>query len=352
MSRAAALGFALWACAVVATPVAAHSMGAALLRLDVLEDGTTRVLLKVPLLENGPTTLKIDLPSACTDPTARERRSTHDAFIESWQVSCSAEALQGGALAVHGLNPVVGELFVHVQRGKGDPWTAVLGRGSPNTSLWSSSSAPHGPGRQAGSGFFALGVDHILSGPDHLLFVFALLLLIVRAHTGKPNRDLIVTMTWTITAFTVAHSITLAASVLGLAHVPMAPVEIVIPLSVLLLAVELTRERPEQTLTARYPWAVAFAFGLLHGFGFAGALREIGIPEEAIGRALVLFNLGVEAGQLMFLGAAAVLWGLWRRTQGDRQERGSVWARRFERVAVYGIGVASVFWCLQRAWMS
>jgi hypothetical protein len=155
-------------------------------------------------------------------------------------------------------------------------------------------------------------------------------------------------MAWTITAFTVAHSITLAASVLDWVQVPSTPVEVVIPLSVLLLAVELSRPNPAETLTARYPWAIAFVFGLLHGFGFAGALREIGIPRESIGWALFFFNLGVEAGQLGFLGALAFLgWALGRL----RPRLGNGLILGLERAAVYAIGGASVFWCLQRAWM-
>jgi hydrogenase/urease accessory protein HupE len=326
-------------------------MSAALLRFDVLQDGTTRVLLKVPRKDNGPTTLDIVLPHACAE-LASERRKTRDAFFESWQVSCSRDALDGGTLAVRGLSPVVGELFVHVQAGDEDPWTTVLSRGSPQTTLQISGSAPSTPRQGPADGFFALGISHILSGPDHLLFIFALLLLIAHASVGKPRRDLGVTMMWTITAFTVAHSITLAASVLGLIHAPTTPVEIVIPLSVLLLAVELTRPRPERTLTARYPWAVAFAFGLLHGFGFAGALREVGLPEGAIGYALLLFNLGVETGQLAFLAATGVLWWLIDRARPHPQERHRAWWSHLERVAVYAIGVTAVFWCLQRAWMT
>ena len=127
--------------------------------------------------------------------------------------------------------------------------------------------------------------------------------------------------------------------------------EVAIALSVLLLAVELTRTAPDRTLTARYPWAVAFAFGLLHGFGFAGVLRDVGLPEQAVGRTLLLFNLGVEAGQLLFLTAIGGAWWTLRqvapsgRIPGDRLREG------FERTAAYGIGVAAVFWCLQRAWL-
>lgn len=350
MNRSGVFTLLVWSFAWAAAPASAHSMSAAFLRVDVSEDGTARLLLKVPRKENAPTTLDIVLPEACNQPTAHERRRTEDAFIETWRASCPLDALRGGTLSVRGLNPVVGELFVHVQVGSDEPWTTVLRRGSPETVLPTTDLAPSAPPRGSAGGFFALGIAHILSGPDHLLFVFALLLLIARANSGRPRRDLGVTMAWTITAFTIAHSITLAASVLGLVRVPTTPVEIVIPLSVLLLAVELTRAEPQHTLTARYPWAVAFIFGLLHGFGFAGALREIGLPEDALGRALLLFNVGVEAGQLVFLALIGALWWLAVRSLPKLHERYQTQLGYLERVAVYAIGVAAVFWCLQRAW--
>ena len=352
MKRASGLAWLIWACMLAASPVSAHSMSAALLRIDLSPDGTAHLLLKVPRKENGPTTLGIELPEGCDEEGERRTQTTKDAYIESWQASCTEDALRGGILRARGLNPIVGELFVHLRAGSGQPWTGVLKRGSSGLALRIATLEPTAQTGGRADGFFALGVAHILSGPDHLLFVFALLLLIARAHGSGRPRELAATMAWTITAFTVAHSITLAASVLGLVRVPTTPVEIVIPLSVLLLAVELTRKQPEQTLAARYPWAVAFAFGLLHGFGFAGALREIGIPAESVGGALLRFNLGVEAGQLMFLGALGVSWGLWRQLQVRRRGGEAAWERRFERVAIYGIGVVSVFWCLQRAWMS
>jgi hydrogenase/urease accessory protein HupE len=352
MKCASGLALLLWAFVLLASSVSAHSMSAALLRIDLLPDGTAHLLLKVPRKENGPTSLGIKLPDGCEEKGQRKKRSTKDAYIESWQASCTEDALRGGMLRARGLNPIVGELFVHLRAGAEQPWIGVLKRGSSGLALRIATPEPTARTGGRADGLFALGVAHILSGPDHLLFVFALLLLIARAHGSGRPRKLAAAMAWTITAFTVAHSITLAVSVLGLVRVPTTPVEIVIPLSVLLLAVELTRKRPEQTLTARHPWAVAFAFGLLHGFGFAGALREMGIPEETVGGALLLFNLGVEAGQLIFLGAIGVCWGLWRQVQIRRLVGEAAWPGRFERVAVYGIGVVSVFWCLQRAWMS
>jgi hydrogenase/urease accessory protein HupE len=182
--------------------------------------------------------------------------------------------------------------------------------------------------------YLVLGVEHILLGVDHLLFVLALLLLV------RGMRRLVAT----VTAFTVAHSITLGAATLGLVHVPSAPVEAIIALSILFLASELARGRNadgSEDLTARFPWLVAFAFGLLHGFGFAGALSEVGIPEQAVPLALLFFNVGVELGQLVFIAAVfALAWVV--RVSAVRVP--AVW-----RTAVaYGIGSVAAYWAVER----
>ena len=178
--------------------------------------------------------------------------------------------------------------------------------------------------------YFLIGVDHILMGWDHLLFVIALVLLVRRG--------------WDVvkaaTAFTVAHSLTLAAVTLGFAGLPQRPVEALIALSIVFLAIEVARGTKE-TLTRRLPWLVAFIFGLLHGFGFAGALREIGLPEGEVPAALISFNLGVEAGQLLVIAAMmALLWALVRlRPQVEE---------RAIRLASYPIGIIGAYWLVDR----
>src|SRR5262249_12390020 len=144
------------------------------------------------------------------------------------------------------------------------------------------------------------GIEHILFGFDHLLFVLALILIV------RNTRLLLLT----VTAFTVAHSITLSLATLGVVHVPRPPVEACIALSILLLASEIVRsQRSQPSLTARWPWAVAFSFGLLHGLGFASALIDVGLPQGEVPLALFAFNLGVEAGQLAFIAAVVgVIW--------------------------------------------
>jgi hydrogenase/urease accessory protein HupE len=187
-------------------------------------------------------------------------------------------------------------------------------------------------GWQVAGDYTLLGIDHILSGFDHLTFVLALLLLVSGA-----GRLLI-----TVTSFTLAHSITLAAATLGVLWVPGAPVEAVIALSILFVAHELVLvNRGEASLTARNPWIVAFAFGLLHGFGFAGALGDIGLPQNEIALALLMFNVGVEIGQLMFISAAlAVIWLLHRLR--------SEWPAWLRQVPAYGIGGIAAFWVIER----
>jgi hydrogenase/urease accessory protein HupE len=177
-----------------------------------------------------------------------------------------------------------------------------------------------------------LGVEHIATGIDHLLFVFGLLLL------ASGTRQLLAT----ITAFTVGHSVTLALAALEIVHVPQAPVEVVIAVTIYVLAVELAREvRAGSTLLRRSPWAMAFAFGLLHGLGFAGALRETGLPQNDVPLALLAFNLGIEAGQVAFVAAVLAVTALIR--PGLRSL--PAWS---VRVPVYAMGIASFYWILER----
>jgi len=180
--------------------------------------------------------------------------------------------------------------------------------------------------------FVALGFEHILSGIDHVFFVIGLILLV--PALGR--------LIGALTAFTVAHSITLGAAALGFAGLPQASVEVVIALSILVVGYEVVRASRGRTgLTYAMPWAVAFGFGLLHGFGFAGALAEIGLPQDAKLSALLLFNLGVETGQLMIV-AVAVPLARWiaGRAAGLR--------RRIEVGAGYSLGAAAAFWMIQR----
>ena len=180
--------------------------------------------------------------------------------------------------------------------------------------------------------YFVLGLQHILLGIDHLLFVVALLLLI-------RDRWMLVK---TITAFTVGHSITLAAAALGWAQAPQTPVEAVVALSIVFVAAEVCRQhRTGPDLTIRFPWIMAFAFGLLHGFGFGGALKEIGLPQSDVPLALLTFNLGVEAGQLLFIAAVLALVASLDRLL-------ALTVPRLRDVTAYAIGSLAATWFIQR----
>lgn len=187
--------------------------------------------------------------------------------------------------------------------------------------------------------YLALGVRHILEGYDHLLFLVCLLLI---AGTGR--RILI-----TITGFTLAHSVTLALSALGLLRVPIPPVEAAIALSIVFLAVEIVRGDPN-SLTYRYPIAVASSFGLLHGFGFAAVLEQTGLPQTEIPAALLFFNVGVEVGQIVFVVGVIAIYRLARlafQSLGNRDLSTDV-IRKFERPAAYVVGIVASFWMIQR----
>jgi len=179
-----------------------------------------------------------------------------------------------------------------------------------------------------------LGIEHILLGFDHLLFVFALILIV------RNRRVLVVT----VTAFTIAHSITLALAILGVVHMSGRPVEAMIALSILLLAIEIVRiERGVPSMTARWPWVIAFTFGLLHGFGFASALSEIGLPHGDVLLALVSFNIGVELGQLGFIAAVLGTFALARRIPFPAMA-----VRHVLPTATYVIGALAAFWFVDR----
>ena len=180
--------------------------------------------------------------------------------------------------------------------------------------------------------YTVLGVEHILGGIDHLLFVLALLLIV------RGGKRIVVT----ITAFTVAHSITLVSASLGLVAVPGPPVEAIIALSIIFVASEVVHGlQGKAGLTARAPWIVAFSFGLLHGFGFAGALAEVGLPQVDIPIALLMFNVGVEIGQLLFVAACLLIAGIANRVF----PRSLAWV---SPLAAYAIGTVATFWTIER----
>jgi hydrogenase/urease accessory protein HupE len=235
--------------------------------------------------------------------------------------------LAGTVIRIDRLDATFTDVLVRLVRSDGLVQTARATPSQPSVTVEAS------VGRwEVAATYLKLGVEHILGGVDHLLFVFGLMLLV----SGWRR------LLGTITAFTVAHSLTLAGATLGWVHAPQAPVEAVIALSIVFVAVEVVRAHEGRPgLAQRWPWLVAFTFGLLHGFGFAGALREVGLPSQAIPVALLFFNLGVELGQLAFVLIVVGLRHVFRG-QLQRLPRGA-W-----RVPTYGIGGVAAFWVIER----
>lgn len=255
---------------------------------------------------------------------------TGGAHVERWRIE-RAGGLVGQTVRIDGLAGGVTDVIVRVERRDGTSQTARLLPERPELVV----EAPAGRGAVAWE-YLRLGVEHILGGIDHLLFVLALLLIV------RGGAEIL----GTITAFTVAHSLTLAAATLGVVHVPGPPVEAAVALSIVFVAAEVVhglRGRPG--LTARAPWVVAFGFGLLHGLGFAGALAEVGLPERAIPLALLAFNVGVELGQLAFV--AAVLAASFVLVRA-RLRRRLPWPRALAYLPAYAIGAVATLWLIER----
>jgi hydrogenase/urease accessory protein HupE len=248
------------------------------------------------------------------------------AEIKRWTIRTGLQGLENWDVTVHGLSATMVDVLVRIALADGRVVSRILRPDAPSFIFTAETAGP------AASGYFVLGAEHILLGIDHLLFVLALVL-IVRG-VGP--------LVKTITAFTIAHSITLALVTLGVVHVPSASVEAIIALSIVFVASEIVHsKRGRSGLTERAPWIVAFTFGLLHGFGFAGALSLVGLPANDIPLALLFFNLGVEAGQLAFVGVVLAIIALFARLRLPLPR----WA---PYVPPYAIGSVAMFWVIQR----
>ncbi|MDX1496986.1 MAG: HupE/UreJ family protein [Salinisphaeraceae bacterium] len=285
-----------------------HQLQGVALSLQAYEDGQVDANLKIQVRRDGrPVNLLPVLSPDCQPQGQPSLQRIDERILRQWTMYCPG-GLQGRRLEMTGLGPSVPEAIVTIGFEDGETRTAVLDREQPYLFI-EQLPASTGPGGLVA--YFPIGIEHILLGPDHLLFVLCLLLVIRQARGGMAGLFL------TITAFTVAHSFTLGLSVWFELSLPSAPVEAVIALSILLLAAELARSQRHgdyPSLSIKRPALIAFVFGLLHGFGFAGALKEIGLPEAAQGWALFLFNLGVEAGQLIFVAAVIALAWLAQRS--------------------------------------
>jgi hypothetical protein len=313
----------------LAPGILAHELRPAYLELRQTGLDTYDVLWKVPARgEDLRLALYVMFPDDCQQTTPR-RTFTGGAYVEHWRMQRPG-GLTGGTVRIDGLSSTLTDVLVRVGRLDGTTHVARLTPSAPSFIVEAS------PGRwQAAATYVKLGVEHIMLGVDHLLFVLGLLLIV-------QSRVLLLN---TITAFTVAHSITLAVATLGSASAPLPPLNVAIALSILFLGPEVVRSwRGEASLTIRYPWVVAFAFGLLHGFGFASGLSTTGVPHTELPLALLAFNIGVELGQLGFVAVALLLAGSFRVL-------GLRWPVWILRAPGYVVGTCGAYWTIQRTVM-
>jgi hypothetical protein len=314
----------------------AHEVRPGFLELRETGSASYEVLWKVPARGERRLGLYVGLPGHCRSSEARSS-FTAGAWIERWHTRCEG-SLIGHQVSIEGLAATRTDVLARVERADGTSQTVRLTPGSPAFIVTAAAGAWDVIWTYTG-----LGIEHILLGIDHLLFVLALMFLV----RDWPR------LIGTVTAFTAAHSLTLVAATLGWLHVPQAPVEAAIALSIVFVAAEiLNASRGYADLAIRMPWLIAFVFGLLHGLGFAGALSELGLPEQAVVMALAFFNIGVETGQLLFVGGFFLL--LWALRPVLAQVAGdtNVWAvaGRLSRPAAYLIGTFASFWLIERVY--
>jgi len=286
------------------------------------------VVWKTPAQATSSVPLRPVWPASCEVQSASPMYLEGTGNVLSWQLQCAnlgADGLVGETLAVTGLGANQASAMLMVELLDGRQYQQIL------TADRAEYVIPTEPdSSQVMGDYSVLGMEHIWSGIDHLMFVFGLLLLV-----GGGTRLL-----WTLTAFTLGHSITLSLVTLGFFDYPVALVEFSIAVSIFILAVELAR--PDGAgLFKRYPWWLAGGFGLLHGMGFAGALAQTGLPQDNVPLALLFFNVGIEIGQIAFIVVVLALWQLLKRPVAP-------WQERLLPVPVYVLGGFSAMWCIER----
>ena len=321
-----ACGTVLFGHFLLPTPAFAHEVRPAYLELREITTGEFSVLWKTPARGEMRLALSPEFSGQPKDITPPVNRQTETAVVQTWKIR-TIESLRGQTVRIRGLERTMTDVLVRIEFADGSSWVQRLTPSNPVATVPVEQSAWEVAGQ-----YSKLGVEHILLGIDHLLFVLALLMI-----TRGTMR-----LVKTITAFTVAHSITLGLATLGFIHVPSQPVEALIALSIVMVAAEIIHTRRGiEGITARAPWIVAFSFGLLHGFGFAGALSEVGLPEGHIPVALLFFNIGVEAGQLLFIAAAIGVMAAFRQIHIQMPQ----WT---QYIPPYTIGSVAMFWVFQR----
>lgn len=310
---------------IVALPAQADELRPGYLEFTQLNQTEWKLVWKAPVIGGLATRSRPAFPPFCTQ-SAPQARVEGLVLIAESRLSCSRE-LAGSQVGLSGMDATFTDALLRVAPLSRPVQAARL---TQNQAMVEVATVPDS--WEVARSYFVLGVIHILEGYDHLLFVIALVLLI--------RQPMMVVKA--ATAFTLAHSITLVGSTLGLVGLAQAPVEALIALSIVFLAVEIVKRDPDHpNLAERAPWIVAFLFGLIHGFGFAGALREIGLPESDVPTALLTFNLGVEAGQLVIIAAVLAALELLRRFAPKALDPATL-------TATYAIGITSSFWFIER----
>ncbi|WP_245815215.1 HupE/UreJ family protein [Shimia gijangensis] len=311
-----------------------HALEPGYLEIIPAENDQWQVTWRKPQVSGKAMEIDAVLPAGCAPRRGGTPRFDGRAYVSGWITVCETPIWEGD-IFIEKLQSTATDVLVRF----------VSEPGAPATTLRLTPDAPSArlPAAQTSwsvlTSYIALGVDHILAGIDHLLFVFALLLLV------PDRRNLI----WAITAFTVSHSMTLALATTGWISLPMPPVEAVIALSIAFLAVEVvTKNANRKTMMQRSPWLVAFAFGLLHGLGFASALQDIGLPHSEIPLALLAFNIGIETGQLMFVACLLIVAFILGKTGATRAISETKVGGVGLTVAGYAIGSVAAFWTVER----
>jgi hydrogenase/urease accessory protein HupE len=307
-------------------PLAAHELQPGFLEIHEEAPADYALRFKVPARGDLRLALYVQLPQDCIDRAPPRSEFAGGGFIDYLSVSCPG-GLAGRRIFIEGLSATYTDVIVRVELAGGTMQAARL---TPDEPFFTVTATPDW--LETARTYFLLGVEHILLGVDHLLFVLALLLLVRGPWM----------LVKTVTAFTLAHSLTLALAVFGWAAAPQQPVEAVIALSIVFTTAEVPRERRQgATLAVRLPWIIAFGFGLLHGFGFGGALQEIGLPQTDVPLAFLAFNLGIEAGQMLFVVVVLAFIVALERLLEPR-------LHRLRNIIAYGIGSLAAAWFIHR----
>ncbi|MBQ0770571.1 MAG: HupE/UreJ family protein [Sphingomonadales bacterium] len=319
----------LWLCGALAlwpTNARADELRPAYIEMTEQAPGQWSLLWKASANSRLGQTGEIIIPDNCKIEGEQQREYAGSNILTRLALRCDG-SVQGNSIGLKGLELSTTDALVRIAPIDSAMQTLRLTPDQPTATLAKPSVISN-----VAATYTILGVEHILLGFDHLFFVLALVLLLKGGWLVAK----------TVTAFTIAHSLTLVGSTLGLLSLPPQPVEAVIALSIIFLAIEVVKAKPDEIrLSERFPWIVAFLFGLLHGFGFAGALAEIGLPEGDVPLALLTFNLGVEIGQLVIVAVALAALHVIRKFQG-------LWLQPTKTAMAYGIGIISTYWFIER----